>query len=659
MKIKKILYLCFLFVIANFSQESEKKYLSPRNANYDISVKLDVEKKVLTATQKLNWKNIASTPVSELQFHLYLNAFKNSKSTFMRESKGEHREYSYDADSSNWGWIDIDSIIDEEGKELAGLIEFIHPDDDNYEDQTVIKIPLDKAVLPGQAINLEIAFTAKLPKIMARTGYSDNYFLVAQWFPKIGVFEDKGERGRKEAGWNCHQFHANSEFFADFGVYNVDMTLPEEFVVGATGVLQEEIKNDDGTKTLKFKADDVIDFAWTASPLFEIVNDKWKNVDIKLLLQPQHLSQADRHIESVKYAFEYFEKNLGEYPYPSLTIVDPPFRGLGSAGMEYPMFITAGCFWGIPDGLKLTEMLTIHEFGHNYFMGILATNEFEEAWLDEGFNTYFEKRIMDHYYGKKTSMLDFLGYTAGNGELNRNRYVGMNNPQIAEINRPSWTYTEGGYGAMSYKKPAVVLETFENLVSTPVMDKIMKTYFERWKFKHPGTQDFIDIAKEVVNEEPEVKNKIDVEHYFDQLLNTSEVCDYEVSSIRIDQEESIVGVFDSDDGKDFQSGEDQELYNNKVIVTRLGEIRVPQEILVHFEDGKEIRKSWNGMAKIKTFEFENNEKIKWAKIDPDNKISIDISFLNNSLTLEPETGAIWKYAVKMLFWIQNTMLTTF
>jgi hypothetical protein len=358
-----------------------------------------------------------------------------------------------DVDSDiNWGWIDVTSLKIKDGEDLTGKIKFIHPDDNNNDDQTVISVPLIKPVLPGQTITLLINFNTKLPKVFARSGFSDNYFLAGQWFPKIGVYEKAGERYAVKGGWNCHQYHANSEFYADFGAYNVDITVPKNYKVGAVGVQQNEKQNSDGTKTLTFHAEDVIDFAWTAAPRFKIAEAKWKNVKIKVLLQPEHYSQADKHINSVINALEYFDKYLGKYPYPNVTIVDPPMRASGSAGMEYPTFFTAGCMWGMPSGIKFTEVVVVHEFGHNYFMGMLATNEFEEAWMDEGFNTYYETRIMDNYYGKNTSGINLFGLRMGDGEFLRDNYTGMRNPKIAPDFQYSWQYTNGGYSDITYSK---------------------------------------------------------------------------------------------------------------------------------------------------------------------------------------------------------------
>ncbi|HEX8655912.1 MAG TPA: M1 family metallopeptidase, partial [Hymenobacter sp.] len=448
--------------------------------------------------------------VGELQFHLYLNAFKNSRSTFMRESDVEL--WNVDSDESegdNWGWTDIKSLRVRNGagavEDLTPSIEFIHPDDDNQDDQSVIRVPLRQPVRPGASVTVEIQFEAKLPMIFARTGFAgrapaDRYFLVGQWFPKIGVYEAAGQRYAKQGQWNCHQFHANSEFYADYGVYDVAITVPQPYVVGATGLLAGEKRNANGTKTLRFHAEDVVDFAWTASPRFLTEESQWQHVRIKLLLQPEHAAQAGRYFAAAKAALAYFDQHLGRYPYPNLTIVDPPVYGSGSGGMEYPTFVTGGSVWNLPKGIKATEGVTIHELGHQYFMGLLASNEFEEPWLDEGFNQYFEGRVMNHRYGPQTSAVNVWGFRIGNIESNRIGYVGMNNPKVAENFRYSWQFPAelGAYGSLTYYKTATWLATLEGLVGRPVMDEIMQTYFARWKFKHPCARDFIAVANEVV-----------------------------------------------------------------------------------------------------------------------------------------------------------------
>jgi len=650
----------FLFAFGGIrSQIIFSQPLSPRIANYEITVKLDADKKMLNGKEILRWKNTSSDIISELQFHLYLNAFKNTNSTFIKESGGQLRGIGIDKyDEKSWGWIDILSMKRKDGNDLTKNIKFIQTDDDNKDDQTVIAVALDKPLKPKEEIQLEINFNAKLPKIFARTGYADNYFLIGQWFPKIGVYEYPGIRYAEKGGWNCHQFHANSEFYADFAVFDVNITVPSSFIVGAVGELQSKINNGDGTATHHYRAEDVVDFAWTASPKFKIVNDQWQNVKIKVMLQPEHFAQADRHVKAVKYALDYFDKYLGKYPYTTITVVDPPLNGFGSGGMEYPTFITAGTLWGLPEGIKLPEIVTIHEFGHNYFMGLLASNEFEEAFLDEGFNQYFETRIMNFAYGEKVSVINLFGFKMGDFEFTRQGYVGMKNPKIAEIYRKSWEYKQGGYGSLTYNKTAVMLKTLEGLVGIETMNEIMKTYYERWKFKHPCVKDFIAIVNEVVLKKHGRKFGDNMDWYFDQVLYGNDICDYKVGSISNQQIEKPNGIFDENGKKKFVKGqEEKNIYKSSVIVYRSGEVKLPVEVLIIFSDGKKIVENWNGQARTYEFEYKGKSKVVSAQLDPFYKIPLDVNVINNSLTTEPESGVFEKYTAKLLFWFENVMLT--
>ncbi|HLL96887.1 MAG TPA: hypothetical protein VK404_18075, partial [Spirosoma sp.] len=203
--------------------------LSPRLANYQIDVTLDADTKKLTGRETLTWRNASTDVIQELQFHLYLNAFRNDKSTFMRESGGQLRGDQIDrtGDEGTYGSIDITSMNVRGGPSLT--YQFFQPDDNNRDDRTVIRVPLSKPLGPGETIVLDIRFRAKLPKIFARTGFSRDYFLVGQWFPKIGVYESAGTRYAKQGQWNCHQFHAHSEFYADYGVYDVNITTPKAY----------------------------------------------------------------------------------------------------------------------------------------------------------------------------------------------------------------------------------------------------------------------------------------------------------------------------------------------------------------------------------------------------------------------------------------------
>ena len=659
-----LIFYSIIFLSIHSSPAQQAIFLQPlsdRIASYDMNVKLDPVKKLVTGEETLYWKNTSTDKINELEFHLYLNAFKNTNSTFIKESGGQLREDKFDESSNlNWGWEKVISIKEKDGEDLTDKIKYIQPDDNNKDDQTVISVPLSKSVMPGQTITLNIKFESKLPKVFARSGFNDDFFLVGQWFPKIGVYEKAGERYAVKGQWNCHQYHANSEFYADFGVYNVHITVPKNYIVGAVGVLQNEMQNEDGTKTLFYHAEDVIDFAWTASPSFKAAEAVWHNVKIRVLLQPEHFSQTQRHIQSVEDALEYFDKYLGKYPYPNLTIVDPPFRAMGAAGMEYPTFFTGGSLWGLPEGIKITESTVVHEFGHNYFMGMLATNEFEEAWMDEGFNSYYEARVMDHYYGKQKSFMDFMGFHFGDGEMQREGYVGMKDPEIDTDFQYSWKFkNNGSYGGITYYKTSTWMFTLEGLVGRKVMDEIMQTYFDRWKFKHPCGNDFIAIVNKVVKERLGNKFGDNMDWFFNEVLYGTDICDYKLSNISIEKVEQPRGAYDSAGVEKYfkiKRESEKPIYESKVDVERLGGVVMPEEVLVHFDNGKEVLETWDGKDRSHEFIYDKPEKVVWAKVDPHNKIPIDVNLINNSYTTEPKSEPENKYFVKFLFWVENTML---
>jgi len=638
----------FLFVIiaavqTNSQPKISPRHLSPRIANYDIDVRLDIKKRLLDGHETLKWFNKSSDIITELQFHLYFNAFRNNKSTFMKESGGSSRGFKIDKDG--WGFSNIKSIKLSNGEDITKSMEYIQPDDNNTDDKTVFRVPLSKSIPPGDSIVLNIDFIAMLPQPpFARSGAKEEYFLVGQWFPKIGVYD--------EGKWNCHQYHANSEFFADFGVYNVRMTVPEKNIVGATGLEVEVKNNGDGTLTHYYHAEDVHDFAWTTSPEFVEFKGKAQDVDIRVLMQPDHAYQGQRHLEAAKVAVEYFQNWYGDYPYPNLTVVDPRRDAGGSGGMEYPTFITAGTIYGLPEGILGVEMVIVHEFGHNYWYHMLASNEFEESWMDEGINSYTENLIMADHYGEKVSLIDCLGINISDLQLQRGQYISL--PDYDPTIRKAWEYYSGGsYAINSYMKPSLLLMTLHNYLGKETMQKIMRTYSERWRFKHPKTKNFIDIANEVSGQ--------NLNWFFDQALYSNAVIDYSVDRVKcseLNKDKGIDYTLSTDDaieGKSLNSEEGKDtskLYLSEINIRRLGAFKFPIEVEISFENGETIRDNWDGQELWKKYKFIKPTRLKYAAVDPEHKIPLDINFSNNSKTVEYQSLGVSKLSTKFLFWMQ-------
>ncbi|MEM8484279.1 MAG: M1 family metallopeptidase [Bacteroidota bacterium] len=617
--------------------------LSNRLVSYQMDVTLNPEERSIAGTQRVTWRNPDAVPVDELQFHLYLNAFKNEQSTFMVESGGSHRGFTPDGENP-WGGIEINQMeIVQRGLTDAAVLEgnasvdltsamrFIQPDDDNEADQTVISVPLPAPVAPGETITLDIDFTSQMPQIFARTGWErkDNdslFFMVVQWFPKLGVYEIPGQRyvpdDASRGKWSTHQFHANSEFYADFGTYDVTITTPATYEVGASGVLIDETIAS-GQRTVTYKAEDVHDFAWTASGDYLVFEDSWNHVSLRLMLQPEHRGQVERHFDAAKISLEYFEKWVGPYPYTTLTLVD----GIGgSNGMEYPTLITCGTAYLLPEWVRLLELVTIHEFGHQYFYGMLASNEAEEAWLDEGLNSYIEMRIMDEVYGNG-GVIDFPWLKVADRDVQRLSYI-ANRPERGPIYKRSWEYEfRSDYGKASYAKPAIVMKTLENYLGWDVMEEVMKTYYNAWRFRHPTTEDFIDVVEKVSGQS--------LDWFFRQYVYGTEVVDYKVADITVVPDEVSDTVV------------------NQVHLTRDADGVFPQEIEVVFDNGVVETVEWSGEELEKTITFARPAAIEEVHLDPDNKVLLDINQLDNRLRVNPESRFARLQTANVIVWLQQ------
>jgi hypothetical protein len=463
--------------------------------------------------------------------------------------------------------------------------------------------------------------------------------MVGQWFPKLGVYQ----AGK---GWNCHPYHLNSEFFSDFGVYDVAVTVPKEYTVGATGVLWSEVK-DGGTKTLSFHAEDVHDFAWTASPDFLDETREFGGIKVRVLMQPGNRDSVPRYFAAMEKALESFGRMLMKFPYPQMTVVDPPLHGEGAGGMEYPMLIAGLTSPFLPRSLLLPEMVVVHEFGHNYWYGMSANNEFEEAWLDEGINSYYEVRIMDDWFGPEISIINgALGLRMGDLAMHRVQYAGM--PDVDPVVLESWKFRSNGvYSAMQYAKPVLVLKTLEGILGREKMDEVMRHFFMTVKFTHPTTEDFLRITSEAAGR--------DLGPLLRPMLYGTETVDFDVSRVRSELRAEPRGLDLTKDppeaypeakgGKGKAEERGGRTYDSVVVIHRKGELVVPVEVLVAFQDGTTKKERWEGTGRYVKFSY-TGPKVTRVAVDPGGLVPLDLNRLNNGWTRERETAPANALSIK-------------
>lgn len=615
--------------------------LSPRNANYTIDVRLDAAARTLTGRETIEWTNISGAPTAELQFHLYYNAWRNRDSTWMRE----HRVSAWWSRirarrPEDFGSIDVTSIKVTSpvtaAADLTKAIRFIAPDDGNQHDRTVMAVSLPAAVAPGQKVRVDIEFTARIPRAFPRTGFVGNYFFIAQWFPKLGVLDPSGR-------WNCHQFHVATEFFADFGVYDVRMTVPRGWPLAATGRERERKDNADGTTTHRYYQEDVHDFAWTTSPDFIERRERFERtgltpVDMRLMLLPGHEDLAERHFDAARATLRYYGEAFGPYPYGHLTMVDPAFESQ-SDGMEYPTLFTVGTWWLMPRADTYLEDTVVHETGHQWWYGMVATNEFEDAWMDEGINQYANARLMAEQFPHGREVRRYFGGLVPwvladvrwdrltHGEY-RPDYRGA--PTVDVPSTPSFRYWPRDSGPITYSKPALWLHTLERALGWTTVQQSLATFFERWRFRHPRPGDFFSVVNEVSGR--------DLMPFFDQVYRGSAVFDYGVENVTTSERDGRV--------------------ISDVVVRRYGDGIFPVTVLVTLANGEQRRFSWDGAGRWHRLTVEHASAAVSAQVDPEQILVLDINFTNNSFTTRPHgLRAANKWAAAWMVWLQDQLLT--
>jgi hypothetical protein len=632
---------------------------SPRNANYTITARLDPASRTLQGEEILTWRNVTSAPATSLRFHLYYNAWKNTRSTWIRERILAGDTELAKRPQEDWSWIDVTSVklLGSGGApaDVTSSLRFIAPDDGNTEDRTVAEVPLQSPVAPGTTINVQIAWSSRVPRTFARTGTIGNYYFIAQWFPKIGVLQD--------GGWNCHQFHAGTEFFSDFGIYDVRLTVPATWIVGATGVEVSKRDEGDGTTTHRYYADDVHDFAWTTSPDYVERAERFSHpslpaVNIRLLLQPEHAGQATRHFDAARATLKYYGEWFGPYPYPQLTIVDPAWQS-EAGGMEYPTLFTAGTNWLAPKGVPSPEGVTVHENGHQFWYGIVASNEFENAWMDEGFNTFSTARTMQQFFGPQYVARRYFGGFVPwvfddlrlTREVDGNRLPGYRLAPSGDVqSTPSWKYWPATGGYITYNKTALWLNTLERMLGWDTLQRIMSTYFSRYAFKHPEPKDFFAVANEVSGQ--------DLTPFFDQVYRSSSVVDYAVD-VFTSERVSARGYFGDANRRAYSAAEGPgDTFRTTVVVRRLGEAVLPVDVRVAFENGQDVRWRWDGKDRWKLYEVDRPVRAVTAQIDPERVLLLDVNYTNNSKSLAPKgEAAARKWSLAWLIWLQDHLLT--
>ncbi|HEU5014643.1 MAG TPA: M1 family metallopeptidase [Roseiflexaceae bacterium] len=580
-------------VLPASAQTAAQPPQAPRIASYVMNVRLDPAAKTVSGTEQITYQNPSQDTLHELWLRLYLKAFSSRDTIWMRESGGQLRGDQMDPNAL--GDITVSKLALADGTNLLASATMT---------DTLLRVPLPQPLGPGQSIEMNAEWISKLPRVFARTGYGgrDNtFFMVGQWYPKMTVY-DRGH-------WDTEPWHANSEFFNDFGSYDVSITVPQQYVVAGAGVPAGERANSDGTKTLRFTSDNVTDFAFAASPDFRTSTAKAGAVDVVLYYLPEHAAAVDEYTAVSTGSLEAYSAWYGAYPHPRLTVVDVPDDASGAGGMEYPTLVTGGT-QGAPIASGLVGMVTSHEIGHQWWPMQTATNEGREPWLDEGITEYSGSR----YMVEAGRTIGFGSASISAAQLDRTQYAAAPNEPAT---LPSWKYSGTAYSADVYGKTAVALWTLENIVGTQRFRQAMSNYLTQYRFKHPTGADFRASLKQSLGS--------DADWFFDYMDGSGEI-DYAVG-----------GIVDNGSG---------------VIIHRLGEAIVPVEVRVTRASGKQEIRRWDGALTNVRYDFGGSDPVVRVAVDPDHKLVAELDVLNNQASTQFQTAPTITLGGRLAFWFQ-------
>ncbi len=587
-------------------------------ASYTIHVHLDATAHILTAKGTIRWKNASSEPAHELWLHLYLNAFKNDRTLFLRSPFGAGRS---GEKAREWGYIDVHKLV---ARELGNVDLWKHADKHSPhdpDDQTDIRVPLPEAVEPGQTLTLDTAWTAQLPEIVERTGYMGSFHFVGQWFPKIA-------RRDPDGAWVHFEFNPLSEFYSDYGRYDVTIDVPESMRVGATGP-RVSAHVSGGRRIVRHVIDNVHDFAWSAWDRFREQHRNVDGVDVRVLYPPGQDDNARRELDAVRFTLPFYGRLYGRYPYPVLTLVHPPEFARNAGGMEYPTLITTGGPWYAAKlGVRSVEQVTIHELGHQWFYGLIATDEHAWPFLDEGLNTFAEDTAMHAHYGRG-SLVHAFGLEVDDRSFLRAASSVYGHDQVVALSAARFAdFRE--MGAIVYARTGAIMDTLANVYGEARVQRALGRYARRYRFAHPGPRNFLGVMREVLGEDA-------ADNLEDALFHRGWV-DYLVRDLQSTRVRAPGGVFDRASGRETvqrdRSGNDHQ-WVGRVLVFRHGTLHFPVDIELIARDGTRSRRHWDGHGNWTSVEYRGPSPLVSAVVDPDARIALDDNLLDNAVSSKP------------------------
>lgn len=516
---------------------AQQKSYFQQKVDTKIEVTLDDKRHFLNGVVSMQYTNNSPDTLHYIYFHLYPNAYSSDRTAFEKQAVENKSTAHYLAKKEDWGYIDsLKFTVDEIPSRMV-----------TTDDADIVKILLPQPIVPGGQASIQTPFRVKIPKTFSRLGHEGQSYQITQWFPKPAVYDNKG--------WHPIPYLDQGEFYSEYGSYDVSITLPENYVVMATGNLQtpaeetwldglahkelpkpgdttlnKKVPSSTTMKTIRYTEDRVHDFAWFADKRWIVRKDTLmvpgteQITTIYTAFKPGNVKGWDQSTLSVKTAVEYYSKMVGPYPYKTVKAVEGSLRAGG--GMEYPTVTVIA-----PGYDKETNhTVLVHEVGHNWFYGILGSNERMHPWMDEGINSFYENLVtsikvegINDKSSKIEKQVSRLGYTMP---------MATRTDQAAGL--PAYEYTNMGYGGDVYGKTPAYLTLLSEYMGVDDFSEAMRDYYDQWKFKHPQPEDFEAIMTKHTQK--------DISWFFADGLHSDKGVDFAVGKVKHTAEGSTVSL---------------------------------------------------------------------------------------------------------------------
>ncbi|MCK9594062.1 MAG: M1 family aminopeptidase [Candidatus Omnitrophica bacterium] len=579
-KVKVVLFFVFLILAL-----PSRYLLAGEFPRYEIDAVIDTAAHKIKARQKVVFVNNSDIPLNEACFHIYPHReYTQSDISFLYRYAGYFKVNPF-PEGFQSGDLRVEKAFS--GQDSLKFSEF-------GQDQTILKVELVRQVDPGESCEINLVFNVDIPHSYGRFGWHRKIISLNRWYPLLSVHDNQG--------WHNYPFYIyHHPYFSDAAYYSLKLTLPQKEVVAATGVLNNEQLNADGTKSLYFETEaPVRDFAVGISPDFLVHSLDDQGIRINSYYLKGDETRARDAAENARDLMRFNSRRFGEYPYSQFSIV-PNYLGYGGDQSSAFIFIDTRVY-KLPRFLdRYFDFLISHETSHQWFYNIIGSDEYREMFMDEGMNSYWVLEYLESRYGKNAQVLDlpklikpfipnfsFRDSTAL-------RYIfmaksGLDRPVIGELSsfqEPSSIF------ALTYGKGSAILDMLKGQIGEAVFNRVIGRYASEFRFKNISLKEFIRICNE--------ESGRDLNWFFEQWLKTSKICDYAVKEVRPD----------------------------KVTLENRGQIQMPVAARVTFADGSSKDYDWDGKNKYFFIPLREN-KIKSVQIDPDDLITLDLDRTNNS-----------------------------